>query len=143
MDKIIKFEIVTPERIVLQADVSEVTIPTSEGEITVLPEHSPLISFLKSGVIMLKKTNGSRDVAFVSGGFVEILKNKVVVLADAAERAEEIDEAMVEQARARAEEAMKNARTEDVKEFAEISAKLEKELARGRAVKKWRNIKAY
>jgi F-type H+-transporting ATPase subunit epsilon len=88
-----------------------------------------LISFLKSGVIVLKKMSGARDVAFVSGGFVEILKNKVVVLADAAERAEEIDEAKVEEARARAEEAMKNARAEDVKEFAEISAKLEKELA--------------
>jgi F-type H+-transporting ATPase subunit epsilon len=92
---------------------------------------------------MLKKTNGRRDVAFVSGGFVEVLKNKVVVMADVAQRAEEIDESRVDEARLRAEEAMKNARSEDVKEFAEISAKLEKELARGRAVKKWRNIKAY
>jgi F-type H+-transporting ATPase subunit epsilon len=123
--------------------VSEVTLPTIDGEITVLPDHSPLISFLRPGVIVLRKRSGGRDVAFVSGGFVEVLKNRIVVLADAAERAEELDFSKVEEARKRAEEAMKNVRRDDTKEFAEISARLERELARERAVKKWRNIRAY
>jgi len=142
-NKIIKFEIVTPERLVLRDRVFEATIPAAEGEITVLPNHAPLISFLKSGVITLRKAGGGRDVAFVSGGFVEVLKNKIVVLADTAERAEELDEAKVEEARRRAEEAMKNVSRDDAEEFAQVSARLEKELARSRALKKWRNIKAY
>jgi F-type H+-transporting ATPase subunit epsilon len=143
MEKTIKFEVVTQEREVLREDVLEVTIPTSEGEITVLPNHVPLISFLKSGVIVMRKASGARDVAFVSGGFVEVLKNKIVVLADAAERAEDLDEAKVEEARRRAEEAMKNVRREDAEEFAAVAAQLERALARGKAVKKWRNIRAY
>lgn len=143
MEKAIKFEIATPERKVFEDEVKEVTLPTVDGEITVLPDHSPLVSFLRPGVIVLKKKSGGRDVAFVSGGFVEVLRNRIIVLADAAERAEELDEAKVEEARRRAEEAMKTARREDIKEFAEISARLERELARERALKKWRNIRAY
>ena len=141
MDKTIKFEIVTPERTVLREDVAEVTIPTNQGEITVLPKHTPLIAFLQPGVLTLKKKDGEKSVAFVSGGFVEVFKNKVVVLADAAERAEEIDLAKVEEAKRRAEEAMSRLRGEDAAQFAEVSAQLERELARTRAVKKWKNIK--
>ncbi len=143
MSKTINFEIVTPEKEVLKEEVTEVTIPTSEGEITVLPNHVPLISFLKSGVIIMRKSDGGRDVAFVSGGFVEVLKNKVVILADVADRAEDLDETKVEEARRRAEEDMKNVRHEDAEEFAQVRAQLDRALARGKAVKKWRNIRAY
>ncbi len=141
MSKIINFEIVTPEKTVLKEEVVEATIPTAEGEITILPEHSPLISFLKPGVLSLKKKDGSADVAFVAGGFLEILKDKVVIMADTAERAEEIDLAAAEEARARAEKDIKELRHEDAEQFAIISARLEHELAKTRAVKKWRNLK--
>jgi F-type H+-transporting ATPase subunit epsilon len=140
MSKIINFEIVTPEKTVLKEEILEATIPTLEGEITVLPKHSPLVSVLKTGVLSLKKKDGSLLVVFVSGGFIEVLNDKIMVLADAADRAEELDEALIEEARARAEEAMKNIRREDASEFTELSASLERELAKSRAVKKWRNI---
>lgn len=142
MDKLIKFEIVTPERTVFSDEVLQVIVPTQEGEITVLPNHSPLVCQIKPGVLELKKPDGKMEVAFVAGGFIEVLHDKVVVLADSAERAEEIDLAKVEEARARAEEAMKRVRADDDEEFAAISAQLERELARTRAAKRWRNIKA-
>jgi F-type H+-transporting ATPase subunit epsilon len=143
MDKIIKFEIVTPEKTVLKEDVIEVTVPTQEGEVTILPHHSPLVANLKPGVLVLKKADGSADVAFIAGGFLEVLRNKVVVLADTAERAEKIDLVKVEEARARAEKAMKEVRHEDAEEFSRIAAQLEHELAKTRAVNRWRNIKKY
>jgi F-type H+-transporting ATPase subunit epsilon len=143
MDKIIKFEIVTPEKTVLKEDVVEVTVPTEEGEVTILPHHAPLVATLKPGVLVLKKTDGSADVAFIAGGFLEVLRNKVVVLADTAERAEEINLSKVEEARTRAEKAMKEVRHEDAEEFARVAAQLEHELAKTRAVNRWRNIKKY
>lgn len=141
MDKIIKFEIVTPERTVLKEEIVEVTVPTLEGEITILPHHAPLVATLKPGVLSLKKADGKIDVAFVAGGFLEVLRNKVVVLADAAARAEEIDLIKVEEAKARAEKAMKEVRQEDAGEFARVAALLERELAKTRAVNRWRNFK--
>lgn len=141
MDKIIKFEIVTPEKTVLKEDIVEVTIPTAEGELTILPHHAPLVAMLKPGVLVLKKADGGTDVAFIAGGFLEVLKNKVVVLADTAERAEQIDEVKVEEARVRAEKAMKEVRHEDAQEFARIAAQLEQELAKTRAVNRWRRLR--
>src|SRR3989339_2071834 len=89
--KNIKFEIVTPERVVLKEDVVQVTVPTRQGEITVLPDHIPLVAPLMPGVIEAVRTDGSREIMSLSGGFIEVLKNRVVILADTAERAEEID----------------------------------------------------
>lgn len=141
MEKNIKFEIVTPERTVLKENVIEVTIPTEEGELTILPHHTPLVAILKPGVLILKKQDGLTDVAFVAGGFLEVLRNKIVVLADTAERAEEIDLARVEEARARAEKDMKEVRHEDAEAFARIAAQLEHELAKTRAVSRWRHLR--
>jgi len=140
-DKTIKFEIVTPERVVLKEEISQVTVPTKEGEITVLPKHTPLVSTLKPGVIELKKKTGELVIISVSGGFIEVLRNKVVILADTAERAEELDLIRAEEARVKAEEIKKDTRHEDAENFAAITAQLEKELARTRAVKKWKKLK--
>jgi F-type H+-transporting ATPase subunit epsilon len=85
-----KLEVVTPERKVLDETVDAVTIPTRNGEIGVLPEHAPLISGLKSGI--LTYTSGAAtNKMIVSGGFVEVGPNRVSVLADVAEFANEID----------------------------------------------------
>ncbi len=137
----IKFEIVTPERTIMKEDVSQIIVPTREGELTILPKHTPLVSTLKSGVLEVKKEDSTVEVVFVSGGFLEVLRNKVVVLADTAERAEEIDMERVSQARARAEQAMKEIRHEDTEKFADISSRLERELLRTKAVKRWKKIK--
>jgi F-type H+-transporting ATPase subunit epsilon len=139
-DKIIRFEIVTPERTVLKEEITQVSVPTKNGEITVLPNHIPLVAGLQSGVIEIEKKDGNRDVMSVSGGFIEVLKDKVVILADTAEMAEEIDEAKLEKAREQAEESLKDIRHFDQERFANINAKLAKELARTRALRRWKKI---
>ncbi|HSK73178.1 MAG TPA: F0F1 ATP synthase subunit epsilon [Pyrinomonadaceae bacterium] len=99
----LKLEIVTPERKVFDETVEAVTIPTANGEIGILTNHAPLISTLKPGI--LSYTNkGAVDRMVVSGGFVEVSNNKVSVLADVAERADEIN---VESARTEREDAEK------------------------------------
>ncbi len=137
--KTIKFEIVTPERIVLKEEVLQASVPTQSGEITVLPDHIPLVAILRTGVIELKKISGENEVISVSGGFVEVMKNKIVILADTAELAVELDEARIEEAKKKAEE-MKKWKDIDAAQFAEISGLIEKQLARSKAVKRWRNL---
>lgn len=139
--KYIKFEIVTPEKVVLKEQIIQATVPTKQGEITVLPDHIPLVSSLAPGVIEIKKANGESDIMSVSGGFIEVLRNKVVILADTAERAEEIDIDRTEEARKRAEDAKKDIRHFDQERFVNISAMMAKELARSRAARRWKKIK--
>jgi F-type H+-transporting ATPase subunit epsilon len=139
--KTIKFEVVTPERVVSSQEVVQISVPTTTGEITILPDHIPLVSILQPGVIELKKADGSREVLAVSGGFIEVRKDKVVILADTAERGEELDEARIKEAQRRAEELKKNAKAVDDVQFTDIAARIEKELARNRALDRWRKIK--
>ena len=130
----INFEIVTPEKTVLKEEVLQITVPTKMGEITVLPNHIPLVAGLMPGVIEIKKTNNEIEMMAVSGGFIEVLPDKVVILADTAERAADIDEARAEEARKRAETLMAEKR-EDV-DFSAVQAKIAKELARVKAVRR-------
>lgn len=139
--KTIKFEIVTPERVVLKQEILQITVPTTSGEITILPDHIPLVSVLQPGVIEVKRTDNIVEIMSVSGGFIEVMKDKIVILADTAERAEELDETRIKEAQARAEELKKTAKNRDDVEFTEVAARLEKELARLRAVNKWRRLK--
>lgn len=139
--KIIKFEIVTPERVTLKEMVKQVTVPTKEGEITILPKHMPLVAVLVPGVVEIKKENDDIEVACVSGGFIEVLQNKVVLLADTAERACEIDQSRAEEARLRAEKSLKDVRREDLERYTGINAIIAKELARSKAVIKWKKIR--
>ncbi len=133
-------EVVTPERVVLKRNIYRITVPTKEGEITVLPKHLPLVSILIPGVLEFVNENNEREVVSVSGGFVEVLRNKVVILADTAERAEELDSEQVEEARKKAEQMVRETKREDAERFAEISTSLAKELARSKAVKRWKKI---
>ena len=99
----IKLEIVTPEKKVFDETVDSVTVPTATGEVGILPNHAPLISSLKSGILSYSN-KGASEKLVVSGGFVEVSTNTVSVLTDVAERADEID---VEAARAERDEAQK------------------------------------
>jgi len=139
--KKIKFEIVTQEKVVLKEMILQVTVPTEEGEITVLPTHTPLIANLEPGIIELKKEDKTIEIMSLSGGFIEVLRNKIVILADTAERAEEIDEKRAQEAREKAEESLKDLRQFDNKRFANISSMIAKELARTRAVIRWKKLK--
>lgn len=134
MTRTIKFEITTPEKKVYSEDVEQITIPTLEGEITVLPGHIPLVAALKAGELRVIKNKEEIPMA-VSGGFIEVTPDKVVVLADSAEHAEEIDEKRAEEAKAKATKLMTEKRF-DAEEFAVLSAKIEKELARLHVAKK-------
>lgn len=86
----IKLEIVTPEKRVLDTEVDSVTIPTASGEAAILQNHAPLISALKPGVLAYA-VKGTTDKLAISGGFVEVNSNTVSVLVDTAETADEVD----------------------------------------------------
>jgi F-type H+-transporting ATPase subunit epsilon len=106
-------EIVTIERKVFDDQVSMVIAPGSEGVLGILPRHTPLITALHFGELQIKK-EGQEDQFFaIGGGFMEVQPHHVVVLADMAERAEEIDVTRAEEARRRAEEFLAKAK-EDV-----------------------------
>lgn len=128
----------TPERTVYDADVSEITVPTKMGEISILPNHIPLVSVLESGEMRLKK-DGEEIPMALAGGFITIeTGNQVHLLTDAAERVEEIDIARAEAARARAEEYLREKKFENDIEYAALQAQLERALARIRIAKKYR-----
>ncbi len=99
----LKFELVSPERIVYSDDeVDMVIAPGADGELGILPNHAPLLTALGIGELRIRK--GTEEESFaVHGGFLEVLANKVIVMADVAEYAEEIDLARAEAARERAE----------------------------------------
>ncbi len=139
--KTIKFEIVTPEKSVLKREVISVTIMTTSGEITVLADHIPLVTVLKPGVLEMKDEDGGIEIMALSGGFMEVMRDKIVVLADTAERASELDENRIEEARLRAENRKKEITNVDQVQFTNISAQLDKELARSKALNRWRRLK--
>lgn len=139
--KTIKFEIVTPEKSVLKREVISVTIMTTSGEITVLADHIPLVTVLKPGVLEMKDEDGEIEIMSLSGGFMEVMRDKIVVLADTAERASELDENRIEEARLRAENRKKEITNVDQVQFTNISAQLDKELARSKALNRWRRLK--
>ena len=136
MSEKIKFKIITPERVVYESEVDQSTLPVSDGEVTILPNHRSYIASLKPGEIRLK--TGDEEILLVtSGGFIEFNKNSLIVLADTAERASEIDIKRAEEtARRRAEELKKEKITMDEMEYAKVAASIEKELARVRVAKK-------
>ncbi|TSD01863.1 MAG: F-type H+-transporting ATPase subunit epsilon [Parcubacteria group bacterium Athens0714_25] len=128
-EKKIKLKIVTPEKTVYEGEIGQITLPVSDGEVTILPNHRSYIASLKAGEIYLKTEKDDLYIA-VSGGFIEFDQNNLVVLADTAERAEEIDIKRAEQARKRAEELKKERIEMDDGEYARVAAAIEKELAR-------------
>ena len=132
--KDINLKVVTPERVLLSEKVSQVSVSTMMGQITILPNHIPLVAELKQGEIVV---GNEETLLSISGGFVEVLPEQVVILADTAERAEEIDEARAEEARQKAEEVLKT-KVKDAKEFALFRAQMEKELARLRVARKYK-----
>jgi len=137
---LIHFEIATPERAVLKEEIQQITAPTTAGEITVLPRHISLVSVLKPGVLEIKTATGEIETMAVAGGFIEVLPDKVVVLADSAQRAMEIDEAAAEQAKERAEQLM--AEQTEHTEIATTEAQLAHAVAQLNAVKRYKTIRS-
>lgn len=100
-----RLEIVSAERVVYSEDVDVVVAPGIDGDLGILPRHAPLLTALRPGEIMARKA-GEETYMAVSGGFMEVLGNKVTILADAAEQADEIDEQRAEAAVTRAQETL-------------------------------------
>jgi F-type H+-transporting ATPase subunit epsilon len=137
----IKFQIITPERVVFTDEIDQVSVTTKDGEITILPNHLPIISVLETGELKCKKGNKEYSMA-VSGGFVEVKSdNSVIILADVAEKAEEINIEEAEQARQKALKTMKEQRTMDSVEYAALQATLGKALTRLKVGNKYKKIR--
>ena len=102
-----QFEIVTAEGVLYSDEVDGIVAPGADGELGVLPNHASLLTVLKAGELRIMKGTEETDIA-ITGGFLEVLGNKVTLLADAAERSEEIDIARAEEAVARAQERVAN-----------------------------------
>lgn len=132
-----KLKIVSPEKVLFSEEVSQVSVATTTGQITILAQHLPLVSTLAAGEIVIKKDNQESSVMAVAGGLVEVLSTEVVILADRIEYATEIDEARAEEAKQRAEKALKEKHL-DSEEFAALSANLEKEMNRLRVARKYK-----
>ena len=106
-----RLEIITAERQVFSDDVNTVVAPGVDGELGILPHHAPLITILKPGEVLIRKGN-EETYLFVSGGFIEVRPDKIIILADACERADEIDIDRAEAAKRRAEEGLKTRKPE-------------------------------
>jgi F-type H+-transporting ATPase subunit epsilon len=121
-------EIVTPERRAFEGDVDEVIVPGSEGEMGILPHHAPLISLLGQGVLRLKR-GGQEEVFAIFGGFLQVRPDRVVVLAETADMASEIDLERAERARADTQKAIEGGFVEPV-DLAAARAALQRALVR-------------
>jgi len=121
-------EIVTPERRVFSETVDSVVLPGSEGYLGVLPGHAPLLTMLAPGEVRCEAGGRSRLMA-VSGGYAEVLRDRVTVLAETCELAEEIDPDRAERSRDRAEKLLRATDT-SASEFARAEVRLKRAIAR-------------
>ena len=133
----LKYKILTPDRLVMEGEALSVSVMTESGEITVLPGHIPLATLLKAGEMRVRDVQGNESLLAVSTGLFEIKNgNEIIVLADTAERSEELELAAVEAAKQRAEQALTEARNREDVSLADAAAHLERELARYRVALK-------
>lgn len=130
----IHLRIATLEKIVFDEDVESVVLPGEVGELGILPGHAPLITPLKLGEITARR-EGEDFFMTVSGGMAEVRPSAVLILADQSERAEEIDERLAEEARARAETLLKE-KTLDAESFAGVEAELQRALLQIKVARK-------
>jgi F-type H+-transporting ATPase subunit epsilon len=136
----LRLDIVTVEEFVFSEDVDMVIAPGIEGELGILPRHAPLMTALTYGELRAKRGDEVQSFA-ISGGFMEVLPDHVTVLADTAERAEEIDIERAEAARRRAEERLRDRSREDV-DFARADAALRRSLIRIKVARSRRRRRA-
>ena len=130
-----RLEIVTAERMVFSDDVSAIIAWGVEGQLGILPHHAPLMTMLQPGDILIRKDK-EEELFAISGGFLEVRPDKVIILADACERVDEIDVSRAEEAKKRAQETMKAAPLSA--EAATAEAALRRSLARLKVAEKRR-----
>jgi len=136
----IRCEIVTVERLVYEDDVDSVLAPAVMGEIQILPDHAPLITALEPGELVVEK-RGETEYFAIGGGYLEVLTNKVTVMADTAEYSDEIDETRAQEARERAEQFLLE-HPPTVEDYAAIEGALRRSLVRLRVARRKRRRRA-
>jgi F-type H+-transporting ATPase subunit epsilon len=133
-NKGIKLDIVTPEKLVFSGSVDYVSVPGVDGELGILPHHSPLITMLQPGELRIRYENEEISLA-VGGGYLEVKPDRIIILADIAERDDSIDAQKAEEAKRRAEEALASGQVSVVDKSA-VETSLRIELARLKLVEK-------
>ena len=123
-------EVVTPEKIVVSEDAQIVAAPGSLGEFGVLVGHPPFLTTLKTGIVRYTDSGGQENFVFVSGGFAEALPDKVTVLAESAEKKQDIDLERAKAAQERAEKRLAEDRSRQDIDFARAKAALERAIVR-------------
>ncbi len=124
----LRLDIVTIERLIYSGEVDMVIAPGIEGEMGILPHHAPLLTALKYGELRVRRGD-DEDIYAIGGGFIEVLPLQVTVMADTAERAEEIDLERAEHARQRAQELLLDQAQEDV-DFSAATSSLQRSVTR-------------
>jgi len=133
----IRCEIVSQDRQVFSGEADMVIVPGMQGEMGILPNHAPLLSTLKFGILRVRY-KGQEQVFTVAGGFIEVQPDVVTVMADAAENVQEIDISRAEAAKRRAEEILKQGPPPDSDSYLKLEAALRRSNLRLEAVKKYR-----
>ncbi len=128
----IQLTVMTPDRVALSEEVERVEAPGSEGYFEVLPKHTPFLTGLKTGQVLYAK-DGGEEVLSTNGGFVEVLMDRVTILAETAERSDEIDRERAEEARQRAERRLEE--RDDQTDVVRAEAALKRALNRLRVAK--------
>jgi F-type H+-transporting ATPase subunit epsilon len=118
--KVLKLDIVTAEKVVFSGEVDIIMAPGADGQLGILPNHAALMTSLNAGEIITRRA-GQESCLAISGGFLEVRPDRVIVLADAAERAEEIDIARAEEARKRAQERLAHSENKTDADLAEAA----------------------
>lgn len=142
MAKHIHIDIVTPEKKIFEGQIRAIVAPGIDGEFGVLPDHAPFATVLAPGVVELTDEDGKKELMAVSGGYIEVTREKVILLVETAERPEEVD---VETLKRRKEEKEKLLRAKDKKDvdYDAIQIALIKEISRLKAAEMLNRRKRY
>ncbi|MCZ8257525.1 MAG: F0F1 ATP synthase subunit epsilon [Polaromonas sp.] len=112
MSTTIHVDVVSAEEAIFSGEARFVALPGEAGELGIYPRHTPLITRIKPGAVRIEKADGTEEFVFVAGGLLEVQPNCVTVLSDTAIRGKDLDETKASEARAAAEEALKNAKSD-------------------------------
>ena len=136
MDKTIQIEVVSSEKSLYSGVAAMVVVPGESGELGILPGHAPLLTRIKPGVLKINLPDGNEELIYVSGGVLEAQPDKITVLADVAERGEELDEERAEKARQTAEQKLQSGNAG--MDYAAAQAELAQAVAQLQAIRKLR-----
>lgn len=131
-------EVLTPDGVAFRSEAASASIPTSNGEITILKNHVPLVTTLGPGMLTVRSADGEEQYFALSRGVVQIEKNSIKILSDIADRVDALDEQSILDARKRAEDLVAS-RRQDNEGFIEATALLDRELARLKSVRRRRS----